>query len=107
MRIEGWIFDAYPIRDGMCLWLIDREGRSHVALDDWPPRLFAADGPLLSDFLARKRIPIPTPPAVGKDFFSQLPLAVQEIRLENPLEYDAFVARIQEVENLDLYNCDI
>src|SRR5262245_31961117 len=107
VRIEGWIFDAYPVREGVSLWLIDRDGRSHVALDDWRPRLFARDGSLLRDFLARNRIPIRTQPTVRKDFFTRQPLTVQEIRLENPLEYEDFVARIQEVENLDLYNCDI
>jgi DNA polymerase elongation subunit (family B) len=107
MHISGWIFDAYPVREGIALWLIDREGRSHVALDDWRPRLFARDGALLNNFLARNRIAIRIQPVVRTDFFTHQPLAVREIRLENPLEYDDFVARIQEVENLDLYNCDI
>jgi len=107
MRIPGWIFDAYPTSEGISLWVLDPEGKMHALLDPWQPRLFAQEGPKLERFLARNRIPILERRAERADFFTRRNVPVREIRVKNPLRYNDFVNRIQEVQDLELYNCDI
>jgi len=107
MHITGWIFDAYLIGEGISLWVLDEEGKMHALLDPWRPRLFAQEGPKLAGFLSRNRIPITQYPTTRLDFFTHQPLCVREIRVNNPLQYNDFVNKIQEVENLELFNCDI
>ena len=38
--MKGWLFDAYPVEQGITLWVIDAEGRMHTFLDPWEPRFF-------------------------------------------------------------------
>ena len=40
----GWFFDVYPSGDGMCLWLLDTEGRMHALSDTFAP-VFYVRGP--------------------------------------------------------------
>ena len=35
--MEGWILDIYPTSDGMCVWIIDEEGRASAYIDRWAP----------------------------------------------------------------------
>jgi DNA polymerase-2 len=107
MRIKGWIFDAYLTGEGISLWILDSRGKMHALLDPWQPRLFAREGPKLSRFLAHNRIPITQRSTVREEFFTREKVPVREIRVCNPLRYNDFVAKIQEVENLELFNCDI
>jgi DNA polymerase-2 len=107
MRIQGWIFDAYLISEGVSLWVLDEGGVMHALVDPWQPRLFAKEGVKLARFLFRNRIPITERVTERTDFFTYQKITVREIRVTNPLLYNDFVNRIQEVENLDLFNCDI
>ena len=36
-KVEGWVFDAYPEREGMRVWIIGRDGRRRSVLDPWRP----------------------------------------------------------------------
>src|SRR5437016_7656052 len=105
--ITGWIFDGYPVRQGISVWIIDQDGRMHVALDRWQPRLFVGDSPRLSRFLARNRIPMTTGRTERRDFYTLASVPVVEIRVHNPLAYNRFVAQLEAIEGLTLYNCDL
>ncbi len=39
-RINGWIFDVYADADGMSVWIIDLDGRSHHLRDTLSPSFF-------------------------------------------------------------------
>src|SRR5438445_9906208 len=103
MRISGWIFDAYLTGEGISLWILDQGGKMHALLYRWQPRLFAREGPKLVRFLARNRIPITQRTTEREDFFTHEKVAVREIRVTNPLRYNDFVNKIQEVGNLELF----
>jgi DNA polymerase elongation subunit (family B) len=107
VRIKGWIFDAYLTGEGISLWILDQEGKMHALLDRWQPRLYAREGPKLTRFLAHNHIPITQRSTVREEFFTHEKVPVREIRVCNPLRYNDFVTKIQEVEDLDLFNCDI
>ena len=42
MRLQGWIFDLYPSRLGMKLWLITPERTRHLLIDRFEPSFYAA-----------------------------------------------------------------
>ena len=105
--LKGWIFDAYLVPQGISLWVIDESGRMHTFLDPWRPRLFVSPSPLLSRLLASCRVAVTTRLTSGKDFFTLAEFPVVEIRVHNPLLYDALVARLEAVPGLGLFNCDI
>jgi DNA polymerase elongation subunit (family B) len=107
MVISGWIFDAYPVAQGISLWVLDEHGRMHTFLDRWQPRLFVQDEPRLSRFLSKTRIAIDQRLVERRDFFTHQPRRVREIRVRNPLQYNDLVNGLQEIENLELFNCDI
>src|SRR5437016_2459110 len=108
-RITGWIFDAYPLSGGMSLWVLDENGRMHALRDDWRPRLFVRTDH--SDALdqALRRLAIPTRRRLveRRDFFTQGAVAVWELRVENPLQYQTLVNPLMTDERLELFNCDI
>jgi DNA polymerase elongation subunit (family B) len=105
--LHGWIFDAYLIPEGVALWVIDERGRMHQRVDGWQPRLFVGPSPLLDKHLAQNRVPVTTRMTCRKDLFSGTSLAVVEIRVRNPLQYNRFVAGLEAIEGLRLFNCDI
>jgi len=106
-QIKGWIFDGYPVSDGISLWIIDEDGRMHTVRDRWQPRLFAAPCPLLTRFLSRNKIQITTTRTERRDFYSLSTVPVIDIRVHNPLEYNLFVAQLEAIEGLNLFNCDL
>jgi DNA polymerase II len=42
MRIQGWILDLYPIRDGMTLWLIDQNQKHYQLTDCFSPVFYVS-----------------------------------------------------------------
>jgi DNA polymerase elongation subunit (family B) len=38
--ITGWLFDLYPSRRGITLWIIDRDGRKHCCTDSFRPAFY-------------------------------------------------------------------
>ena len=51
MRLRGWLFDAYPAREGMVVWLIADDGRRLKTLDPWRPTAY-----LGADALGAERV---------------------------------------------------
>lgn len=42
MKTEGWLFDLYPKRDRMVLWLKKRDGECVRLVDEWTPKIHVA-----------------------------------------------------------------
>lgn len=89
--ITGWLFDVYPVDEGMRLWLIDREGRKHRLVDRFTPA-FCVDGPpaLLRRLLAslrRLKLPIDIDRSEGIEFYSGETLSLVRVRVAHPLDF--------------------
>lgn len=41
-RLAGWLLDAYPVHDGMALWILDDEGIRCRLLDPYRPSFYLA-----------------------------------------------------------------
>src|SRR3990172_3291575 len=42
--VSGWLFDLYPAKGGMVLWVVDEAGGSHRLTEAFEPVFFAAVG---------------------------------------------------------------
>src|SRR5438552_5738028 len=108
-RAEGWIFDAYPERGGMRVWIIGTDGRRRSALDPWQP-VFHISG--LSARLDRalfflRSLPYPTSCrwVERTELFSGNPLRVLEVRVP-AYARDRLVERLKNMEVV-LYDADV
>ncbi len=107
MILRGWIFDAYPLADGIALWILDEDGRMHALRDMWHPRFFVSAGPSFPSSIRRYAIPARCTLVARKDFFSQQSVPVWEVRVGNPLKYAQLVNILMRRPELELFNCDI
>jgi DNA polymerase elongation subunit (family B) len=106
MRCNGWIFDAYPVFEGMRLWAILVDGRRAHFVDPWRAP-FIVDGrswdrahPLLSAV----RAPLSIEPREGSDLYSQKNRPGWEVRVPPPL-HGPLVKKLKRLGVL-LYNAD-
>ncbi len=42
MKMQGWILDLYPSRNGMTLWLIDQNQKHYQLTDPFTPTFYAS-----------------------------------------------------------------
>jgi len=106
-RIRGWIFDAYPLLNGMSLWVLDEDGRMHALRDAWQPRFFVSAGPSFPASIRRYPISTRCTPVERKDFFTNRPFPVWEVRVGNLLKYSQLVDTLMRRQDIELFNCDI
>lgn len=110
-RVKGWIFDLYPIRDGMALWLMTASGTYIRLLVKYAPFFFAA-GPRSSlrevvHKLVKRGIPSSACLTERLNLFSNRLTQVLQVKVHNPLLFHAAVKGSAEVEEVELFNCDI
>ena len=108
-KVEGWIFDAYPEKEGMCIWIVERGGRRRSVLDPWRPAFHLAGTTAqlksAARVLASLNYPSDTAWVEKKELFSGQTLSVLEVRVP-VLERDALVRRLAGME-LPLYDADM
>ncbi len=105
-RIEGWIFDAYPDKGGMRLWIITPEGEAVTCIDPWMPKFYVAD----SFRTARACIDAQPYPVTLRhqekmEIFSGRVKPVLEIRVP-PFYYASLVKQLLD-QKIPLYDGDI
>jgi DNA polymerase-2 len=86
--IFGWLFDVYPSGDGMAVWLIDEQGRSHALRDTLAPS-FYVHGPreelrAVCQMLRARRAPVRLRRTERLDLFLDRPLEVLEVSVQIP-----------------------
>jgi len=84
----AWLFDAYPSGNGMSVWLIDREGRSHELRDRFSPRFYVQGSSdrlrTLSESLVGRRAPVEVRTTERIDLFLDRLIEVLEVRVTVP-----------------------
>ncbi len=109
--IAGWIFDAYPVPGGICLWVIDREGRKYRLVDPFSPRFYMGGSPALirraSAALSRLKIRVRARRTERIEFFSGELIPVVEIEVADPMHLSRAAKAVEDLDGLSLYHCDI
>jgi DNA polymerase-2 len=110
-QFEGWLFDVYPIREGMVVWLIDGDGRAHRLLYRYHPSMYVAGAPTTlahaEQAIRQVRIDATLTSAVQRDFMTGEEIPVVRVVLRSPLAYSVAARALARVPGLTLYNCDV
>ncbi|MCJ7512610.1 MAG: hypothetical protein MUO23_06520 [Anaerolineales bacterium] len=108
----GWLFDVYPSGDGMCLWLIDAEGRIHALSDTFAP-VFYVRGPqaglrALCQHLRARRAPVELRRTERRDLFLDQEVEVLAVSVRNPGQLPLLFRQAADAfPNLTYYDADI
>lgn len=108
---KGWLFDVYPSRDGMVLWLKTEQGCLRLVDPYWAS--FYLTGPdaalkACASYLSRQRLPITTEWTERRELLSNRFIPVLQVSTPR---LDRFSALVQSAyrfnPELAFYNCDI
>jgi DNA polymerase-2 len=111
VHLEGWLFDVYPHRDGMVVWMLDAGGRPHRLLHPYRPVMYVA-GPRQAiesagRAVATLGVPVALRPAQQRELMTGDEIPVVRVTVGSPTAYPAAAQRLARVERLALYNCDV
>lgn len=110
--LTGWLFDVYPRGADMGLWLLDRQGQSHLLHDRFSPSFFV-HGPRHElrqawQMLQRWRAPVELRRSRGYDLFLDDEIDVLEVVVPVPAQLPRVLRRVAAAKpDLTYYNADI
>ena len=110
--LTGWLFDAYPNRDAMTVWLIDRQGQAHLLRDRFIPA-FYVHGPrselrAVWRGLRAQRTPVELRRAERLDLFLDREIEVLEVGVPAPGKLGRVLRTVADAKpDLTYYNADI
>lgn len=108
--MDAFLFDVYPIRSGMAVWLLADGGARRRFVHAWAPRLYYTGR---QDALGRAeaalrtlRVPIAMHPAARRDLLrGEIP--VMEVTVADPAAFPRVAAHLARVDGLTFYNSDV
>jgi DNA polymerase elongation subunit (family B) len=106
MLCDGWIFDAYPVFDGMRVWAVLVDGRRVHFIDSWraPFIVDGASWERARPFLTAARAPMEIVPREGADLYSENLRPGWEVRVPPPV-HGPLVKKLKRA-GVVLYNAD-
>lgn len=108
---RGWILDVYAVPRGMQVWFINEEGVSSSFFDSWGPTFYLRstleNQDIVQRVLASFKISFTFQITEKREFFSNQPLIVMAIRLEDPLFLSRVTKRLLEIPDVTLFNSDL
>jgi DNA polymerase elongation subunit (family B) len=94
--ITAWIFDAYPLGEGMALWFIDREGEKHRAWAPFAPSFFLhlsdADCARAEHLARRAPMPLSFARTERRDLYSNELWSVLKVNVHNAPQFRSAVS---------------
>lgn len=89
MMIKGWLYDAYPAKDGITVWLIDEKGMKHKQLYTFHPSFYLNLSSEEEKFLQSIRPQLPCAVSLQRvekrELYSRARIKVLEVSVHNPL----------------------
>jgi DNA polymerase elongation subunit (family B) len=111
MVVEGWLFDVYPHRDGMVVWVLDAGGRAHRLLHPYQPVMYVAGSRRAIEAAGRAvatlGVPVGLRPARQRELMTGEEIPVVRVAVGSPAAYPAAAQRLARVAHLTLFNCDV
>ncbi len=108
----AWLFDAYPSKDGMTVWMIDADGGVHQLRDNFTPA-FYVQGPseelrAVCRKLRARRSPVSLKRTERLDLFLDRPQEVLEVGVQIPGALPRLFRQVSsEHPHLTYYDADI
>jgi len=111
-RLTGWLLDAYPVHDGMAIWILDDEGIRCRLVDPYRPSFYlagsSADLAVAWRLLASRRISYRMSHVQRRELWSADTIPVCEVWILQPTRFQEAVTRlIADVPQLRFYHADI
>jgi DNA polymerase elongation subunit (family B) len=105
-----WLFDAYPVADGMAVWLLDEQGRARRRVEPFRPSIYvrepAAGAPSLWRTL--RRWDVEPREAERIEFSSGRPVRVWQVQAPSPMGYLRLSRALQKLQDeVELFNADL
>ncbi|HUN66749.1 MAG TPA: DNA polymerase domain-containing protein [Bacteroidota bacterium] len=112
MNITGWLFDIYPVRDGMAVWVLDEEGKALRFTDPFQPvfylRLEPADARRVQALAEKLRLPAVIGSTEKMELFSGEQWRVTSVTVRDPLQFAGVVRALQNFfPHFAFYNSNI
>jgi DNA polymerase-2 len=108
--IDGWFFDAYPVANGMAVWILDNDGVARRFFDPFSPAFYLRldDRDALRLPSLARRLPVTLSKAVKVELFSGREWQVEEVRVTDPLHFNRSVSALQKFfPHFAFYNSNI
>lgn len=112
--MSEWLFDAYPVDDGMAVWLIDGAGRARRIVEPFRPSLYvreAARGAVPALWRTLRRFEggaVEVDEVERLELFSDRALRVWRVRLRRPPDYPYLARALAPLQDrVELFNADI
>src|ERR1700693_3977704 len=90
-EISGWILDIYLVKEGICLWIIDQNGKKYSLTDTFSPLFYLGGSQAVLRQtlrnLSRLKIPMTIDQTEGIDFYTNQTIPVLRILVHHPLYY--------------------
>lgn len=116
MTVSGWLFDAYPLKDRMILWIKDEDGHAVRLEDQWMPSIYVGSDNK-ADLVQLLNNPAVQHYIKSHDFVSRYerirdyePSTVLQLTLADSSKLVALANTIEDIDAHDkfrLYNVDI
>ncbi len=108
--VHAHLFDVYPVRGGMAVWLLADDGTRLRLVHPWAPRFYYAGRRnalrQASALLRALRAPVTERQATRHDLLRG-DVAATEVTVTDPLAFPRVVTRLARLDDLVFYNCDI
>ncbi|MCH7587797.1 MAG: hypothetical protein IIC78_07150, partial [Chloroflexi bacterium] len=110
--LYGWLFDTYPSQQGMTVWLLDNDGRSHALRDSFTPRFYVR-GPqeelrAVCEMLRARRAAVDLRRTQRKDLFLDREIDVLEVAVRAPNTFQRLFRQVAAFRpKLTYYDTDI
>lgn len=110
-EIKGWLLDAYPVPQGMLLWILTEKGDRLFFPVPFRPRFYVGGTGRALERIRRRLEGLHFPLALAEteriELFSGVPHSVLEVTTFSPIDFFDVVRQASDLPDVALYNCDI
>lgn len=108
---RGWLFDIYPVRDGVKVWMIEDDGAASSYVDPFHPTFYLHLGTQSVDIPAlveKLRLPVTLSRTRKTELFSGAEWDVTAVTVHDPLRWNRCVRALQRhLPHFVFYNSNI
>jgi DNA polymerase-2 len=110
--VRGWLFDLYPSRNGITLWLIDERGNAHRCWDEFHPSFFLSLDPAeigrAEAQAARCPVRITTKRIERRELYANQDISVLHLFIHNPTDWRKAISFFENLfPHYAFFNSDI
>ena len=97
--ITGWLFDLYPSRQGITLWLVDRDGGKHCCYDEFAPSFYmhvgASDAERVEAIVRTFPFPVSLDRTMRREIYADEEWDVLRVTVHDTLHMKDVVRRLE------------